>query len=259
LRACRKSGCLPVSSESLNGEVQVRVNEPRTILVTGVSAGIGRAICHTLVARGQRVVGIARQPNLAGIEHELFVPLSMDLQDLDSLPAALSGLAKTYPEISAVVCNAGRGQFGSLEEFSYQNIRALVDLNLTAQMYLARAFIPTLKRHSHSDLILMGSETALWGGRRGAVYSATKAALRGFAQALRDECSRSGMRVCIVNPGMVRTGFFDQQTFEPGADAANALEPEDVARVVLQVLESRPGVVFDEINLSPLKKVLKFK
>ncbi|MCZ6795808.1 MAG: SDR family NAD(P)-dependent oxidoreductase, partial [Planctomycetota bacterium] len=97
------------------------------------------------------------------------------------------------------------------------------------------------------------------GKRQGAVYCASKFALRGFAQALREECAASGVRVTIVNPGMVRTGFFDDLDFAPGEEPANYVLPEDVAEVVAAVLSMRRETVVDEINLSPLKKVVRFR
>jgi 3-hydroxy acid dehydrogenase/malonic semialdehyde reductase len=93
-----------------------------------------------------------------------------------------------------LVCCAGRGDFGSLEEFSYQRIRELVELNFLSPVYLVRAFLPSLKKRGRGDLIFLGSESALSGGKRGAVYAASKAALGGFARALREECGKSGVR-----------------------------------------------------------------
>ena len=230
----------------------------RTVLVTGASRGIGAAVSRRLLAAGHTVVGLARTFEGEPADGR-FHPERIDLADLQSLPDRLAALAKTYPAVDGLVLNAGRGRFGSLEEFSYAQIAELMDLNFTANAFVVRAFLPAMKRRGFGDLVFIGSEAALWGGRRGAVYSAGKAALRGFAQALRDECARAGVRVCVVNPGMVRTGFFAGLTFAPGADPANAIEPDEVAAAVLQVLALRPGVVVDEVNLSPLKKVLAFK
>jgi NADP-dependent 3-hydroxy acid dehydrogenase YdfG len=116
-----------------------------------------------------------------------------------------------------------------------------------------------MKERGRGDVVFIGSEAALSGGRRGAVYSASKSALRAFARSLRQESSRSGIRVCVVNPGMVRTGFFTNLPFAPGDEKDNALLPEEIARLVSFVLHSRGETVFDEINLSPLRKVLRFK
>ena len=144
----------------------------------------------------------------SAIDNVRFRPVPLDLAQVSALPDVLSQLAKTYAEVTGLVCCAGRGRFGSLEEFAYREIRELVDLNLISQMYVVRAFMPVIKRNGGGDVVLMGSEAALSGGRYGAVYSATKFAVRGFAQALRHECAAANVRITIVNPGMVRTGIF---------------------------------------------------
>ena len=227
--------------------------------MTGASAGIGAAICRRLLADGHQVVGVARDFSKFGPAVDRFHAAEIDLSELEPLPGRLKGLAREHDDVDVVVCNAGRGQFGSLEEFSYSQIRSLVDLNFTSQAYVVRTFLPKMKERVGGDVLFIGSEAALSGGRRGAVYSASKWALRGFAQTLRDECARKGVRVAVINPGMVRTTFFDDLHFAPGDEEANALLPEEVAEAVAFVLSSRRGAVFDEINLSPLKKVLKFK
>lgn len=228
----------------------------RTLLVTGCSSGIGQAICSELLGRGHRVIGVARHPRRGALPPGAFVPVSLDLADLDQLPAALADLVRAYPQVSGVVACAGEGRFGGLETFSFAQIDRLLDLNLRSQIYLARAWLPVLRGHGHSDLLLMGSEAGLHGGRYGAVYSAAKAGLRGFAQALRAEGARSGVRVSLVNPGMVRSAFFDRLDFAPGDAQGNALLPEDVARAVWTILDAEPRVVFDEVNLSPLTRVV---
>lgn len=231
----------------------------RTVLVTGASSGIGRAIARNLLQQGHQVVGVSRNSARFTRNIEGFTPMQMDLSQTHELPQKLRELEQHFPELDAVVFSAGRGQFGTLEQFSYQQIEALMTLNFTSQVFLTRALLPALKRKARSDLIFIGSEAALKGSRKGAVYCASKFAVRGFTQALREECSKSNVRVCLINPGMVKTPFFEQLSFEPGDDAGQYLLPEDVAEAVSYVLNSRAQMVIDEINLNPLNKVVKFK
>ena len=231
----------------------------RTALITGASSGIGRCIAERLVAAHWTVIGIGRHFGGFDADPVYFKPVVLDLSDLDRLPAQLTRLAKEHAAVDTVILSAGRGQFGSLEEFAYGEIRAVMDLNFTSQAYVARAFLPLLKRQRRGDLIVIGSEAALKGSRKGAVYCASKFALRGMAQALREECAKSGVRVTLINPGMVATPFFDQLDFAPGENAEQHLLADDIAAAVLTVLASRPGCVFDEINLSPRHHVIRFK
>ena len=235
------------------------MSDTRTYLVTGASSGIGRGICTQLLGAGHGVIGIARDIEKFNPPHVDYRAISIDLACLPALPARLNELAAMLPRLDGVVLSAGQGRFGALEEFSYDQIKYLVDINLLSQIFVARAFLPLMKRQRCGDLIFIGSEAGLAGGGRGAVYSATKSALRGLAQALRQECAGSGVRVCIINPGMVKTEFFTDLSFEPGDHETNYITPADIAKTVLHVIGLRHGTVIDEINLSPLKKVFKFK
>ncbi len=231
----------------------------RTVLVTGASSGIGRAIAQHLLHQEHTVIGVSRDCGKFTWQMENFSSIQMDLSQLEELPQKIRRMQQMFPEIDAVVFSAGLGQFGSLEEFSFQQIEALMTINFTSQVFLTKALLPALKRKANSDLIFIGSEAGLKGSRKGTIYCASKFALRGFTQALREECGNSNVRVCLINPGMVKTAFFKHLTFEPGDHESNAILPEDVAEAVSYVLDSRAQIVIDEINLSPLNKVVKFK
>jgi len=231
----------------------------RTVLVTGASSGIGRAVAQNLLQQGHTVVGVSRDCRKFTRQMENFRSVELDLSQLSELPQKIRQLQQMFPEIDAVVFSAGIGQFGSVEEFSYPQIEALMTINFTSQVFLTKALLPALKRKANSDLIFIGSEAALKGSRKGAIYCASKFAIRGFTQALREECGNSNVRVCLINPGMVKTAFFEHLTFEPGDHESNFILPENVAAAVSYVLGTRAQIVIDEINLSPLNKVIKFK
>lgn len=230
----------------------------KKVLVTGATRGIGRAIAQKLLDQGLEVIGLGRNHE-DGIDDERYIPETLDFSDLKYLEKALPALAKRYSDVDAVVSNAGQGIFGGLEQFSASQIRQAMDLNLLSHMVLVRAFLPGLKKRPHADLIFMGSEAALRGGKQGSLYCAAKFGLRGFAQALREECVSSDVRVGMIHPGMVRTEFFDGLHFEPGPGDDQAILPADVAEALWTMLSMRRGTVLDELTLSPQKKVIQFK
>jgi len=225
----------------------------REIIVTGASSGIGLATANHLLELGHTVIGICR--GKPPIEHRSFDWVSVDL----AAPETSELLAQTgtkYTSIDAVISIAGGGQFGSLENFSPAQIEKSIAQNLLSHMILARAFIGMLKKQARGNLVFMGSEAALSGSRQGSLYCAAKFGLRGFAQALRQECAAANVHVGIVNPGMVRSEFFETLNFEPGVDDANALGVDDVVDAILLMLNARDNAVVEEINLSPLKSVV---
>lgn len=235
------------------------MNTSSHAVVTGASSGIGEAISRKLIDNAYRVTGIARDFSKCGIHDAGFNGLNMDFSAMDKLAGQLKELEKQLDPVDLLVLCAGKGLFGSLEEFSYAQIRELMDVNFTSQAYVVRTLLPAMKTRGNGQIIVIGSDASLSGSRKGSIYCASKFALRGFAQALRDECGRNNIRVTLINPGMVRSPFYDQLSFRHGEDKENFIEPNDVAEAVLMLAQSRPETVFDEINLSPMKKVVRSK
>lgn len=231
----------------------------RTVLVSGASSGIGRAIAEKLLNQGHHVIGICRDSGQ--FQHPLpnFTGMELDFSRLADIPSFAKQLQQAVPELDSVIFAAGYGQFGHLEQFSYQQIENLLTVNFTAQVFLTRALLPKLKQKPQSNLIYIGSEAALKGSRNGTIYCATKFALRGFSQALRDECGKSTVRVSLINPGMVDTGFFDTLDFRPGQQAWQALQADDIADAASYILQAGVHCVIDEINLNPPNRVIEFK
>jgi len=231
----------------------------RTILVTGASSGIGQACAIDLLKQGHTVIGVSRNCAQFIISHSAFIPYQLDLSDLDNLPSNLKLLTTKHPEIDAIIFAAGKGQFSHLEEFSFSQIQELMNLNFMSISFLAKTFLPFLKRKPIADLIFIGSEAALKGSRKGAIYCASKFAIRGFSQALRDECAKSSVRVSLINPGMVQTEFFDHLNFRPGDDKSQHLLAADIADATRYIISARAGIIIDEINLNPANRVIQFK
>lgn len=231
----------------------------RCVIVTGSSSGIGRAITERLLSLGAIVIGIAR-------DHRKFIPDSnsyktfeLDLSDLGALPTSLTKIILEFPKLNGLITSAGYGQFNSLENFSADQIISYINTNLISHMVITRALLPHFKSKKMGDIIFIGSEAARLGNNKGSLYSAAKFGLRGFSQAIRQECSNKNVRVGLINPGMVRTSFFKDLSFCPGEDYTNAIEADDIAVATINILSARPGTVIDEINLSPQKKVIKFR
>lgn len=235
-----------------------------TVIITGCVSGIGLAMTEKLLAAGYPVLGIDKKD--AGALSKLYQQpefsfARIDLADIDKLPSAIALVLKRIEgPIAALVSNAGIGKMGFLEQLSLADLKLVMDTNFLSHVVLTKALLPRLKQQEIcSDIVYTGSEAALKGARQGSIYCASKFALRGFSQSLREECGKSGLRITLLNPGAVRTAFFDELNFEPGIRPENAIEPEDVAEALLMVLQARPGTVFDEINMSPLTHVWQSK
>ena len=237
-------------------------NNPKgLIIVSGASSGIGRAMSMSLLTEGYSVLGIAKEFPQKRIKHEKFDFIEIDYSDLDKLPSELERVINLVDQpIRGLVNNAGIGRMAFLEQLSVKDMRLVMETNFLSHAITTKVFLPMLKRQQQLvDIVFTGSEAALEGARQGSIYCASKFAVRGFVQAIREECAKTRVRVSIVNPGAVRTPFFDDLHFEPGSASENAIEADDVAEVLLTILNARPGTVIDEINLSPQTHVWKRK
>ncbi len=231
--------------------------ESPTALVTGASSGIGLAVCRHLLEKDYRVVGVSRRDPGSATGATDFEHCALDLADSAATARAVEKLLQAR-DFDVLVHAAGFGRFGSIEQFSVAQIEQAIAVNLTSALVISRALVPAMRRRGRGQLLFIGSEAALDAGRKGAVYSATKFGLRGFCQALREDCARDGLRVSLVNPGMVRSPFFDSLDFAPGAAPENAITVDELAGLIWQVLQTSTDIVIDEINLSPRVKSIDF-
>ena len=235
------------------------MTDSRNILLTGSSSGIGYCITQTLLSQSHKITGLCRRAEQTQFDLPGYQGIDIDLANIKTLAKSIKQIAKDTGPYNTIICNAGSGHFGSLEQFSAQQIEQQIQLNLISPILIIRELIPQLKQNGGGDIIIIGSESALKGGRYGSIYSASKAGLRGFAQALKEECANAAIRVTLINPGMVDSAFFDKLTFKPGNDASNSIEAQHIADTISLVLNTAATTVFDEINLSPLKKVVQAK
>ena len=157
-------------------------------LVSGASSGIGLAIARRLLAQDYQVTGISRRGRVADLGDDNFHPLALDLGDLAAVERQLGELLQRS-RFDCFVHAAGRGDFGSIEQFSRLQIEESMRVNLVSAMIICRSLVPGMRRQGQGRIVFIGSESARQAGRKGALYSAAKFGLRGFCQALREDCA----------------------------------------------------------------------
>lgn len=186
----------------------------RTIVITGASAGIGAATARRFAAEGGRVVLAAR--GRAGLDRlaaeiaaaggtALAVPT--DVADLKSAQALLERAAQAYGGVDVLVNNAGAQARGPVEIHSAELLAHVVNVNLTAPIVLSRLALPYLRASPAPAIVNVASLAGRVPVPDEAVYCATKAGLRAFSFALSDELAEHGIKVAVVSPGPVDTGF----------------------------------------------------
>lgn len=231
----------------------------KCVLVTGSSSGIGYEITLKLLGLGAKVIGIARNHDRSKLENKNYTTYKCDVSAHQKLEILLKQILKKHPQINCFISNAGYGDFGPLENFSTSQIKNFIATNLTSHIVMTKLLLPHFKRIKIGDIIFIGSEAGLLGAKNGSLYCTTKFGLRGFSEALSKDVANKNIRVSIINPGMIRTNFFENLNFEPGNDEENAINIKDVSSTVAYILDLSRNTIVDEINLSPLKKAIKFK
>ena len=207
---------------------------------------------------GFKVLGVGRRLSPLKSVSDKYIHYQIDLEKITKSEKEFGRLIKENPEVSGLVHCAGIGEFDNIENMSLPTIEKLININLLSVIVVTKLLVPKLKSKNEGSLVYIGSEAGLKGSKKGAVYSASKFALRGFAQSIRDETAKNNVSVTIVNPGMIRGRFFEDKNFRPGKDEDNAIKPSDLAKLVAFIVKDRKGMIIDEINLSQTKKVIEF-
>jgi 3-oxoacyl-[acyl-carrier protein] reductase len=178
----------------------------QTAVVTGGSAGIGKAICEHLLAEGYQVVSLARRP--AAIDHPRLHSITVDLMDREATRQAAQELAQRF-EVTTLVHNAGVIKPALLEEVDLGDLAALTELHLGAAVSLLQAILPAMRRRQFGRVILLSSRAAQ-GLQTRTSYSATKAGMIGMARTWALELAPQGITVNVVAPGPIQTDMFHE-------------------------------------------------
>jgi NAD(P)-dependent dehydrogenase (short-subunit alcohol dehydrogenase family) len=188
---------------------------PKSILITGCSGGgIGYAIAHALKRRGHRVFATARkEQDVARLRGEGFEAYRLDVTDDATIAAALDAILKeTGGTLDALFNNAGYGQPGALEDVPTEALRQQFETNVFGLHELTRRVIPVMRAQGHGRIIQHSSVLGIVSLRFRGAYNASKYAIEGFCDTLRLELMGTGIHVCTLNTGPVRSKFRDNAT-----------------------------------------------
>lgn len=206
----------------------------KVVVVTGASSGIGLATASYFAQTGCKVYGLSRR----GTSDGSFVGVACDVTDYAAVQRVLDDIVADDGRIDVFVNNAGMGISGAVEHIPSQQTENLFRLNTLATMECARLALPYLKQ-SKGTLVNVSSVAAVVPIPYQTAYSASKAAINMFTQALRLELKGSGVRVCAVMPGDTKTGFTDAR--QKSADDSGGYERSMNRSVARMERDERKG------------------
>jgi clavulanate-9-aldehyde reducatase len=245
---------------TLNGKVA---------LVTGASSGIGEATAEELAAAGASVViGARRTDRLAALAERLtakgtkVLSVELDVTDQDACKAAVQAAVDQFGQLDVLVNNAGVMLLGSIVGADTTEWTRMINTNVLGLMYMTDAALPHLLA-SKGSVIQMSSVAGRVARLGSGVYNASKWAVGAFSESLRQEVTDKGVRVVLIEPGMVDTELRDHIT-DQNAKAAIAerasrtrqLQAADIAKAVLYAVTQPDYVAVNEILIRPTDQVL---
>jgi len=222
----------------------------KTVVVTGASNGIGKAICERLLSMEYEVIGISRTISREHFNRSAFKAIQADLSNEKETLQVCKSLKNE--DIFMLINAAGFGRFEPHEELKVATITKMTFLNLTAPMLLTNATLRDLKKNS-GYLININSIEAIRASKFAGVYSATKAGLKAFSDSLFEETRKSGLSITSINPDMTESSFHDELRFETSDKEDERLLATDIADTVEHILSMRKGAVISDYTIRSLK------
>jgi short-subunit dehydrogenase len=213
------------------------------VAITGASAGIGRATALRLARDGAALVICARRADrLDAVAGEIraaggdALPIVGDVKRVDDMQRLASSAVDRFGHLDVMICNAGFGIAGAIDEISPEQMRELVDVNYMGTFYAARAALPIFRRQGRGHVIIVSSIVGKRGVPYMGAYAATKFAQTGMAECLRAEVAGTPIHVSVVYPVSTETEFFEVMSRETGTAVTRAGGPRQDAHAVAEAI-----------------------
>jgi NAD(P)-dependent dehydrogenase (short-subunit alcohol dehydrogenase family) len=233
--------------------------EGKIAIVTGGSRGIGRGIAKSLVDEGATVAITARnEDDLERTISDLNTTgrtgpgtaagYACDVRDYDQVKGVFAEIASDLGGLDILVNNAGIGIFVPVESMSVEDFRAVLETNVFGVFYCCHEAIPLMKQRGGGYIINISSLAGTNAHPKMAAYNASKFGLNGFSEALMQEVRHDGIKVSYIMPGSVNTEFGGD---DPSDEKSWQLQPDDIARVVINLLQYPDRSLPSRVEIRP--------
>ena len=207
----------------------------RTWFITGASRGFGRSFVQAALAAGDRVAATARDTSslddLVAEHGDSILPVELDVTDRDAAFAAVRNAHDHFGRLDVVVNNAGYGVSGAIEELSEQQARSQFEVNLFGALWVTQAALPIMREQRSGWIVQVSSIGGLAAFPLTGIYHASKWALEGFSETLRQEVEAFGIKILMVEPSGFRTDW--------AGSSMDRADPIDAYQEIDQIAERR--------------------
>jgi NADP-dependent 3-hydroxy acid dehydrogenase YdfG len=237
----------------------------KVALVTGASSGIGEATAIALAAEGAKVaIAARRQDRLEALEAKLTsggataITLTLDVTDEQACRDAVAATRERLGGIDILINNAGLMLLGPILDADTEDWRRMIHTNVLGLMYLTHAALPHLVEQGSGDIVNISSVAGRVARSGSGVYNASKWGVNAFTESLRQEVTERGVRISVVEPGLVDTELGDHITHAESKRATKewkasirSLNADDIARAVVYVVSQPDHVAINEVLVRP--------
>ncbi|NLT18715.1 MAG: Cyclopentanol dehydrogenase [Firmicutes bacterium ADurb.Bin080] len=222
----------------------------KVVIITGASSGIGKTTAEILNSKGYKVYNLSRRESL-GIEH-----IKTDISNYEDVKNAISCIYEKEGRIDVLINNAGMGISGAIENTDDNTAKQLFSVNFWGMFYSTKEVIPIMRKNNSGSIINISSAAAKFPLPFQAFYSASKAAVSSFSDALRLEVKPFGINVTAILPGDVKTEFtqariknksndpiygdrIDKSVSAMERDEENGMSPETISKIIIKIIEKK--------------------
>ncbi|MEI6822102.1 MAG: SDR family oxidoreductase [Bacteroidota bacterium] len=224
----------------------------KTVLITGVSSGFGKAIAENLSSKGYQVFGTVRKPISETLPYKTIV---VDVTNPETIKAGVEEVLKQTGKIDVLINNAGFGLTGEMELTTPEDRKRIFDTNVFGYIDMINAVLPTMRSQKEGKIINIASLAGVFAIPYQGFYATTKFAINGYSESLRYELKGSGINVVVVNPGDYKTKFTDNRILTPihedyrkvfdtvvkaiVKDETGGLDPMHCAKLIEKIIEKK--------------------
>lgn len=231
----------------------------QTIIITGASRGIGKALALTLAKDGSNLSLVARNhQELLEVKKEAealgakVLIFSGSVADEELVKKVVTETAQTFGKIDALVNNAGFGVFKQAAEITTHEWDSIFETNVKGTFLFCREVVPFMKNSGQGHIVNIASDVAKRVFDGGSLYCASKYAQDAFSMALRKEVRKDNIKVSVVYSGVVDTHFHKREEGDP--HQARYLSSKDMANTIYFILSAPAHVVIDELMIHPISQ-----